>query len=356
MARKITTGRNSSNGPKPAGPKPAGIDPPLSRPSIRTGEVRPSASQPEELGQFLILRANRLVEQEGYGDALESIDEAIGIWRRLTAARPDAARPTLALALGVKGSILGTMARPADAADSLLQALRTVKPSLEKTPVALSPLAASIFKDYLANVDAAGIQPDHALLEPIAALLEKAGYKTDDEAEEVGPGFDPDRPRPDAAEPEKLSAYLIALSRHLSGLGNHTAALEAIDEAVDLWRPLLETKKGVATMGLALALGLKGDVERELTLPAEAAVSFAEGLALITPAFVERPQVFLTLATALFRDYLTSVEEAGLEVDEDLILPAFEVLRDMGMIAVDEDEDEEDEEDDADNEAPSGRR
>jgi tetratricopeptide (TPR) repeat protein len=321
----------------------------LSQPDIRKGETQPSAANPEERAQFLILSANRLMEQERPEDALPAMDEAVAIWRRLAAVRPDPSRPALALALGVRGSVLAAMERHDDAVESLADALRTLTPLLEKDAGPVAPLAMSLFRDYMLNVEAAEVEPDHALLRPIADVLMKAGFDIGEEGRAAATGFNLDAPPPPASEPENLAQYLIARSRHLNELGHHDAALEAIDEAVDVWRPLCEQGKPVGAPGLALALGLRGDVLRGLVRTDEAAESFAEGLRVITPLFVEKPKIYVTLASALFRDYIACTEESGEEVDEDMILPAFEVLRDLGVIDVEdegegaEDDDEEDE-------------
>lgn len=319
----------------------------LTAPDIRKGERQPESSEPEERAQFLILRANRLIEQGQHRAALESIDEAVGLWRRLTAARPDAGRPALALALGMRGSVFAAMEQPADAVVSLAESLRTLLPVLEKTPLPVAPLATSLLRDYRVDAKAAGESVDELLTQRVADILERIGLDAGDEGESSVSGFDLDAPRPSETEPEKLALYLVARSRHLTGLGHQDAALEAIDEAVEVWRPLLASRPQVGQPGLALALGLRGDVLRELVRSAEAAESFSEGLAVITPVFVAQPKTYVTLASALFRDYIAMAEEAEIPIDEELILPAFETLRELGVIAVDEDDGDDGDDDEA---------
>ena len=122
------------------------------------------------------------------------------------------------------------MERHADAAEGLAAALRTVAPVLDKEPGPIVPLAASLMKDYLASIDNAGLVPDHELVGPIADVLEASGFaeKSSDEPS-APPPFDPDQPRPDAAEPEKLAQYLLAQSRYLKGEEHFDGALEAIE-------------------------------------------------------------------------------------------------------------------------------
>ena len=308
---------------------------------VRIGSERPGADQPEELAQFLTLRASHMMQQGNHEEALLSADEAVDIWRRLTAARPQAGRPVLALTQGIRSSVLTAMERHADAAEGLAGALRTVAPVLDKEPGPIVPLAASLMKDYLASVDNAGLVPDHELVGPIADVLEASGFaeKASDEPS-APPPFDPDLPRPDAAEPEKLAQYLLAQSRYLKGEEHFDGALEAIEEAVAVWHDLAPKKPEVVPME-ALCLGLQGDILRDLVRPADAAETFAEGLRLITPMFMDNPRPVVSLVAALFRDYITAAGEAEMEIDEEMIEPVFDKLRAMGVISVDESDDDE---------------
>jgi tetratricopeptide (TPR) repeat protein len=312
-------------------------------PEIRKGEARPSPAQPEERAQFMILRANRMLEVGEPDEALVAIEEAVGIWRRLMAVRPEPSRPPLGLALGIRGSVLAALHRHEDAVESLEEALKMITPALEQSPGPVAPLAASLLKDYVSNAEAADLEPADSVMRPVADVLLRAGFDVGEEARAASAGFDLDAPRPDRSEPEKLAQYLIARSRYLNEVENYDAALEAIDEAVEVWRELYDAGKEIATPGLTLALGLRGDVLRGLVRTEEAAESFAEGLRVITPLFVEKPQVYVTLASALFRDYITCAEESGLEIDEEMIQPAFEALQELGVIDLD-DEGVEDEE------------
>jgi hypothetical protein len=70
---------------------------------------------------------------------------------------------------------------------------------------------------------------------------------------------------------------------------------------------------------LAMSCGALGQVMRGLGRAGEAAASFAEGINVVLPLAKAIPEAYTPLLRALFSDYQSSQEAAGLRPDDTLI-------------------------------------
>jgi tetratricopeptide (TPR) repeat protein len=102
-------------------------------------------------------------------------------------------------------------------------------------------------------------------------------------------------------------------------MGRRAEALQATQEAVDLYRRLAAQHPDAFLPDLARSLGAYGLVLRGLGRSAEAAAAFAEGLRAILPFVRALPAAFGGLAGALLQDYLRACAEAEEAPDEALV-------------------------------------
>jgi tetratricopeptide (TPR) repeat protein len=109
------------------------------------------------------------------------------------------------------------------------------------------------------------------------------------------------------------------LGLRLSEMGRRAEALQATQEAVDLYRRLAAQHPDAFLPHLARSLGAYGLVLRGLGRSAEAAAAFAEGLRAILPFARALPAAFSGLAGALLQGYLRACAEAGEAPDEALV-------------------------------------
>jgi hypothetical protein len=92
-------------------------------------------------------------------------------WVYAEADRPDAFLPDLATSISVMSDALAALERHADAAVAATEALSTLAPSVERYPESFGGLARTIAADVLKYSQAAGVEPDMALLDRIARAL-----------------------------------------------------------------------------------------------------------------------------------------------------------------------------------------
>jgi hypothetical protein len=104
-------------------------------------------------------------------DALKASEEAVDIYRALAKDRPDVFRPDLARSLSVLSDVLAAMGRRAEAAAAAQEALAMLAPYVERYPQTYAGLARTIRSDVLRYAEAAGVEPDLALLQRVAGLL-----------------------------------------------------------------------------------------------------------------------------------------------------------------------------------------
>jgi tetratricopeptide (TPR) repeat protein len=81
----------------------------------------------------------------------------------------------------------------------------------------------------------------------------------------------------------ELANSLNNLSNRLSDLGWREEALDAIQDAVDIYRGLAESLPEAFRPNLATSLGARGNALKGLGRMDEARASYAEGLEIVTP-------------------------------------------------------------------------
>jgi len=101
-------------------------------------------------------------------EALSQAEEAIRIQRQLAQGTPDAFLPDLALYLAVHGTI-AAKERPAEAMESLAEAIRVITPFYSQRPEAHEQFIQSFCLQYMVAAQAANVAPDYALLAPLMA-------------------------------------------------------------------------------------------------------------------------------------------------------------------------------------------
>jgi len=92
-------------------------------------------------------------------------------WVYAEADRPDTFLPDLATSISVMSDALAALERPAEAAAAATAALATLAPFIERYPESFGGLARTIAADVLKYSQAAGVEPDRALLDRIARAL-----------------------------------------------------------------------------------------------------------------------------------------------------------------------------------------
>lgn len=184
----------------------------------RLASQRPEAYEPG-LAMTLNILGIMQSEQGPLEAALASTAEAVGLYRHLASQRPDVYEPDLAMSLynldamlcelvqddaaltsernmvklnrfqssggpenyepdlarsfGTLRSVLRAVERPPEAAASFREGLVTIAWHLAATPQVFANLAGLLRREYLASCEAAGIEPDLDLLQPITSILER---------------------------------------------------------------------------------------------------------------------------------------------------------------------------------------
>jgi hypothetical protein len=137
-----------------------------------------------------------------------------------------------------------------------------------------------------------------------------------------------DRAHADQDARAARAGVLGNLGVRLGALGRREEALQAVDEAVRLYRQLAAQRRDDLLPGLATSLGAKGAVLREVGNAAKAAATFREGVELLKPLFLRSPEAFRPLTGNLVIDYLQACETVGLEVDSALLGDLLPLLSD----------------------------
>jgi tetratricopeptide (TPR) repeat protein len=143
--------------------------------------ARPDAFTPD-LAMSLNNLAAGLSELGRREEALAAAQEAADLYRALAAARPDAFLPDLATSISVMADVVAALDRRAEAARMATQALEILAPFVERHPQAYQGLARTIGADILRYSEAAGEQPDNALLARVARALSKGESVDQDSA------------------------------------------------------------------------------------------------------------------------------------------------------------------------------
>jgi tetratricopeptide (TPR) repeat protein len=126
--------------------------------------------------------------------------------------------------------------------------------------------------------------------------------------------------RPDAFLPD-LATSLNNLGNRLSDLGRREEALQAAQEALDIYRQLAKARPDAFLPDLARSLGVLGTCLAADARLREAVAAFAEGVRALTPAFSRLPEAFAPLMRTLVSLYLTHTKELGESPDTELLAP-----------------------------------
>ena len=133
------------------------------------------------------------------------------------------------------------------------------------------------------------------------------------------------RANPQAFEPD-LAMSLTNLARSLAALGRREEALEAAQEAVEVYRRLARANPQAFEPELARSLGTLGMVLLGSDRAREAAEAFSEGVRRLLPHARALPQAFGPLLKTLVQDYLRACQAAGLTPDADLMQEVASIL------------------------------
>jgi tetratricopeptide (TPR) repeat protein len=265
----------------------------------------PAPERDARVAQLLNSRSSRLSDLRRWEAALEAIDEAVGIYRELAKAHPDAFRPDLAGALNNQSNRLGDLARDAhrrrlmpvwlgrlqEALDAIDEAVDIYRELAKADPDAFLPgLAGALGNQSVRRADRE--QPEAAL----EAIDEAVGvYRQLATA------------RPDAFLPS-LAGSLGNQSSWRAKRGRHEEALDAIDEAVGVFRQLAEAHPDAFLPDLARALSVQSDRLGELGQHGAALDAIDEAVGVYRQLAKARPDVFLR---TLARDLNTQSHRLG---------------------------------------------
>jgi tetratricopeptide (TPR) repeat protein len=210
----------------------------------------------------------RLAEMGRLEEALDFIEEAVGVYRRLAEARPDAFLPDLAMSLHSLSKRLGDLDRPREALAAVKEASRIYRQLAQVRPDA--------FLHDLADVGGS-LKTQSARLLALGRLEEALDFIE----EAVGVYRRLAEARPDVFLPE-FSLYLMRWSHFLSAEGRPQAALTTIEEAVSVYRALVEAHPDASLHSLHLAMSLnnRGVNLRNLGRHEEALVAHREAATL----------------------------------------------------------------------------
>ncbi len=208
--------------------------------------------------------------------ALAATQEAVGLYRELARARPDAFTPHLAKSLHNLSVRLSNLGRREEAltaveeATALRRELANTRPGLFMSDLALSLGSLSV---HLASL---GRRED--------------ALATVEEATALHRGLS--RERPDVFTPS-LAATLNIYSNRLSELGRHEEALAAVEEATALYRELAHVRPGVFSADLAASLNNLGLRLGQLGRREDALAALLESTTLRRDLAREKPHAFL---------------------------------------------------------------
>ncbi len=230
------------------------------------------ASESSRLLNNLSFRLSELGRRE---DALNAIEEAVEIRRKLAAQRPDAFNPVLASSLNNLSAYLSELGRREDAIEAIEEAVEIRRKLAAQSPDAFNP--------NLSNS-----------LSNLSVLLSKLGRR-EDAIEAIEEAVDLYRKlaaeRPDAFNPD-LAMSLNNLSNRLSKLGRREDAIEAIEGAVEIYRKLAAQSPDAFNPDLATSLNNFSVFLSELGRREDALEASEETVDLYRKLAAERPDAF----------------------------------------------------------------
>ncbi len=136
----------------------------------RLAEAHPEAFLPDLAGSLNNLGRD-LAALGRREEALEATQEAVALYRELAQAHPEAFLPDLATSLNNLGDCLAEMQRFQEALDAYEEAVRLLAPFFRRLPQAFAERMSYMLRDYLRACEAAGKEPDRALVEEIERVM-----------------------------------------------------------------------------------------------------------------------------------------------------------------------------------------
>jgi len=117
-------------------------------------------------------------------EALTHAQEAVALYRKLAAERPDAFLPDLAMSLGALGSCYRGQGQTRKAKEAFEEGLGKLSPLFLHLPEAFARLMAALCREYLSEVAALKEEPNPQLLGPV---LETFAKMKDQKGAQAGP-------------------------------------------------------------------------------------------------------------------------------------------------------------------------
>jgi tetratricopeptide (TPR) repeat protein len=133
---------------------------------------RPDAFRPD-LAMSLNNLGSRLMALGRREEALDATVEAVGLYRSLAADRPDVFLPNLAVSLAVRADCLDGLGRVEEALVDSAEAIMTLRTTFLRHPQAVMHWMVPLRGRYLKRCGRLGVEPDEALLRPVAEVLER---------------------------------------------------------------------------------------------------------------------------------------------------------------------------------------
>ena len=289
-------------------------------------------------------------------DALTASEEAVKIYRALTAREPAVFGAVLATSLNNLGIRYAALKRLDDAliaseeAVKILRALYARDPAVFGADLAQSLSNLGIWYSNLKRLDDALTASEEAVkIYRALTARDPAVFGADlaRSLNNLGNRYAALKRLDDALtaseEAVKIRRALTArdpavfgadLARSLNNLGIRYAELKRLDdaltaseEAVKIRRALTAQRPFLFGPDLAQSLSVMSDALRALKRSADGAAATREGLQAILPSLQARPELFIDLAAMLAREHLEASQEAGQEPDMEVVGPIGEILQ-----------------------------
>ncbi|HKZ55991.1 MAG TPA: toll/interleukin-1 receptor domain-containing protein [Anaerolineales bacterium] len=273
----------------------------------KLAEARPEAFLPD-LARSLNSLGNQLSELGRREEALAAAQEAVGGYRKLAEARPDAFLPNLTLSLNNLGTFLSELGRREEALAAVEQAVEGYRKLAEARPEAYLPLLAASLNNLGNCLSELGRRE-----EALAAAQEAVeGYRKLAEA------------RPDAFLPD-LAGSLNNLGNRLSKLWRREVALAATEQAVAIQRRLAEARPDAFLPDLAANLNNLGNWLSALGRREEALAATEQAVEVYRKLAEARPDAFLPNLALSLNNLGTFLSQLGRR--EEALAAAQEAVR-----------------------------
>jgi tetratricopeptide (TPR) repeat protein len=248
----------------------------------RLAAARPEAFLPD-LARSLNNLGSSLSDLGRREEALAASQEAVAIRRRLARTRPDVFQPDLAMSLNNLGKDLSNLGRREEALAASQEAVAIRRRLAQTRPDAFQPDLAMSLNNLGMGLSDLGRREEALAASQEAVAIRRRLAQT----------------RPDAFQPD-LAMSLNNLGKDLSNLGRSEEALAVSQEAVAIYRRVAATRPDAFQPDLAMSLTSLGVYLSALGRREEALTPSAEAVAIYRRIAATRPDAFLPdLATSL---------------------------------------------------------